>query len=206
MNEQQKKIMKELNKKIGFLILSIGGIFVLSGGSLDLINKFTAADMIGKGFFVIFVAFGAYNLGMGVKGLGEMKRAGNTNINQGISQQGSAVVGGTIQASGITKEPDIFEQFNQELSRDLNNPGSIGDLTGHLKGKIEEFNQKLDSDVTELEQQYVEMDKLRKEVIKMNDDLHKDYQKLEQQMHITNGMIKTKRMVRDRVKQIRESK
>lgn len=206
MNEQQKRLMKDLNKKVGFLVLSVAGIFVLSSGSIDLINKFIAADMIGKGFGVIFAAFGSYNLGMVISGLIKIRKAGNPGLNQGVPQQSGVVVNNSVQTSGIAKEPDIFEKFNQELSRGLNQPGNINDLTGHLKGKIEEFNQKLDSDMTELEQQYEEMDNLRREVNKNVDDLYKDYQKLEQQMQITHGMIKTKKMVRDRVKQIRESK
>lgn len=200
MNEKQKIIIKDSGKKIGLVAISIAVILILSGGSLDLINKFTTADVMGKAFYIIFAAFGAYNLGMAIRGFVGLRETKAPGVNQ-------SDVHDSAQVGGMTKEPDVFEQFSQELSRGLHNPGgTAGDLTSHLKTKIEEFNQKLDSDVTELEQQYTEMDKLRIEVNKNVDDLYKDYQKLEQQMQITNGMIKTKRVVRDRIKQLREGK
>ena len=202
MNEQQKKLIKDAAKNFGFIVISVAVLYMLSGGSLDVIKTFTEADIIVKIFYVVFGVVVVYYTGTIIRmGVEYVKSGKGVHVNrQSLQTQQPA-----INNPGILDYPEpektIFEKFDSSLS--FNMDAGEG-LIPQLKGKIESFYDNLDSlSVEDLEQQYKEMDGLRKIVNKEVSDLYEQFKRLEQQMQLTLGMIRTKRAMGERIRQLR---
>lgn len=205
MNERPKQRYNKSLKNIGLILVSLGMIYMLSGGSLDIITKFNESDITGKIFYVALGALIAFNVGMIIKDWMDTRKSKVIPV---VMPTGVVnTIGNNLQNEQPvnSNSQQIFENF-MHFPNSLNTDGLGQDAINHLRSKIEEFNQRLDSDVTELEVQYKEMDTLRKDIHKSVGDMYEEYQKLEQQMQITQNMIKTKKVIAERVKQLREKR
>lgn len=207
MNELQKKLAKDAGKHFAFIIISAAVLYMLSGGSINTAT-FTEAAIIEKLFYILFGIVIVYYLAMLIKVGVKYSKAGE-QLTQIIKQPAQQLME-VDNPKGIDEvidysEPErsVFERFGGE-SFALN--ASIGDgmIVSQLKEKIESFYDNLDSlSLAELEQQYQEMEGIRKSVNKDVGELYEQYKKLEQQMQLTLGMIRTKKMMTDRIKQLR---
>lgn len=195
MNEYQKKLMKDAGKNIGLIGISLAVMYMLSGGSIDIVTTFTKADIMGKMFYILFGVVIVYNLGTLISiGIGYAKP------NKGMLAQSPIVTNNTIQTPP-QQDNAVFERFdNFNLGTDV--LGS-DDMVTQLKGKVDQFYERLDDDVSDLEDQYKEMVDIRKVIVTKNEELYGLHKKLEQQMQLTQGMIRTKKLMGERVKQLR---
>lgn len=206
MNEYQKKLVKDAGKNLGLIAISLAVVYMLSGGSLDLIKTFTEAAIVEKVFYIVFGIVIVYNLG-GLLRVGvEYVKAGkgqvpNTQpvVQPVVNKATNNPIAEVIDYS--QEEKPIFEKFdNFNLGLDISGNGLISDL----RGKIESFYDNLDSlSLSELEAQYKDMEELRRTVNKEVSELYEQYKKLEQQMQLTLSMIRTKKVMGERIKQLR---
>lgn len=215
MNEKQKKLLKDIYKSIGLIGISLIVIYMLSSGSLNVYQTFMAADLMGKVFYILFTVVFAYNVGKTIRATVEVRKSGrikavpNQNPGEVNIPLNNANVGSQQHAvyQRPLQESDPFDKFYGELvggfDTELDDKGQY--MVKKLQNKVEEFNKRLDSDVDELEKQYEEMVTLKEYINKNVGDMHKEYKKLEDQMQLVRGMIRTKTMVRERIKQLREN-
>lgn len=197
MNEMQTKIIKSAGKNVGLIGISLAVMYMLSGGSLDIVGTFTKADIMGKMFYILFGIVIVYNAGIIIRICTEYFKAKN-----GVPIQSNVtnVISNPAQAADAPQDKLIFERFNMTGGIDA---FTSDDMVVQLKGKVDQFYEKLDDDVSDLEEQYKDMVDIRKVIVTKNEELYELHKKLEQQMQLTQGMIRTKKVMGERVKQLR---
>ena len=195
MDKKQNEILKKIWKNAGFIGLSVIVIYTLSGGSWNIKTAFINTDIIGKFFYVLFGVLILYNLAMIGGAVAQIIKVGKEPL-QEVSGNAAPMVPQPVHA-----EQSAFANFGGEFSDDWQN-SSKDSMVAFLKTKVDQFSQRLNLDVGGLEQQYKEMEELRVTINKEVGDLYKEYQKLEQQMYMMSGMIRTKKIMDDRAKQM----
>lgn len=231
MNERQKGLVRDIGKNIGMVGVSIGAVYVL-GQSFNVVAAFKSTDIMGKIFYGIFGLLVLYNLAMAIRKLATMKKevtprqqpAGvslpplQQPLQQGVSEHREGLpqyeyVQQPPQASAPMAYPkqvspdSTFDKFNRELESNFEGLGISNELENrgmvdYIEKRVIEFNDRLDLDVSDLEEQYKEMEDLKKSIHQNVEAMHASYKKLEQQMQVTQGMIRTKKLVREKLKQM----
>lgn len=213
MNERQKKILKDAYKNVGLIVVSLIVVYMLGSGSSNIYQTFVDADVMGKIFYVLFGIIIMYNVGMVIRAAVEVRKAGSMNIQQmpvhGTPKEGhmfnpSETIQFENQSTQVMTDP--FNNFYEEVMGGINveNDNTGQEMVNRLQGRIEDFNKRLDSDVEELEEQYKEMLVLREYINKTVGAMHREYKRLENQMQLVQGVIRTKKIVKERIKQLRE--
>ena len=206
-----KNDSKELWKDVGLIILA-GTMIYWLGPSWDL---FINAPIIEKVFYGIFTLVILYKLLSMVKriflksegtSLFKRKDKPTREVNQSPSVQEQLL--GQPAALPLM-EPDIssiLQQINKELAGvSITNPESTGkQMIDQIKNKVNNFDVNLDEETNNLESQYQEMEKLRKGINQNVSETFVEYKRLERQMQIVDTMIKTKRLLGEKIRQLKE--
>jgi len=102
----------------------------------------------------------------------------------------------------IFQELDTVEQEEKPLD-----PGVAGkQMLGQIHNVINSFGSKMDTDTVNLENQFRDMTKLRDDINQNVMKMYGEYKKLERQMQIVDHMIRAKKLLGERMKQIDETK
>ena len=211
MNEiKAKDGSKELWKDIGLALLA-GAMIYWIGPSWDM---FVNAPFIEKGFYGLFTLVILYSLMSVIKKLFLKDRnipflKKKANPAEMVNITNRSLQGQLEQLAVPPSEPDvssILQQINRDIEESsLTNPENTGrQMIGQIKNRVDNFNINLDEEANNLENQYREMEKLKLGIHQNVSEMFTEYKRLERQMQIVDTMIKTKRLLGERIRQLKE--
>ena len=177
-------------------------------------DMFVNAPVIEKGFYGLFTLVILYSLMSVIKKLFLKDRnipflKKKANPAEMVNITNRSLQGQLEQLAVPPSEPDvssILQQINRDIEESsLTNPENTGrQMIGQIKNRVDNFNINLDEEANNLENQYREMEKLKLGIYQNVSEMFTEYKRLERQMQIVDTMIKTKRLLGEKIRQLKE--